>query len=96
MNELRDTAKEVGVGLVTYDAAWCSGRESCFSSPLGGVLRPVVAHAEEFHHPRHVFRLPNVAAHDARESSPVRLRPTIGDQLVVDLLRERKVCYAVW
>lgn len=35
-----------------------------------------------------------MVAHDARGSSPVRLRPTIGDRLVVDLPRERELRHA--
>ena len=62
-----------------------------FLASLGCAFRPVVAHAEEFHDPGHVFRLSNVVAHDARESNPVWLRPALGDQLVVDLPREREV-----
>ncbi len=61
---------------------------------LGGGLCAGVAHAEEFHGPGHVSRLSNMVAHDARKSSPVRLRPAIGDQLVVDLPREREVRHA--
>ena len=36
-----------------------------------------------------------MVAHDARKSSPVRLRSAIGDHLVVHLPREREVCHAV-
>ena len=35
-----------------------------------------------------------MVTHDTRESSPVRLRPSIGDQLVVNLPREREVRHA--
>jgi hypothetical protein len=37
---------------------------------------------------------PNVVAHNACESSPVRLRPFIGDKLIVNSFREREVRHA--
>lgn len=52
-------------------------------------------YAEAFHDLGHVFQLPNMVAHDARKSIPVRLHSSIGDQLVVDLPRDREVCHAV-
>ena len=41
----------------------------------------LVAHAEQFHSPGYVSRLPNVVAHNISESGWVRLGPAIGDQL---------------
>ena len=65
-----------------------------FPASLAGGYGTLVPHAEQFHKPRHVFGLPNVVTHDVRESSPVRLGPSIGDQLVADLPREREVRHA--
>jgi hypothetical protein len=65
------------LAVLAGDAADQLGLRILFS--LGGSLRPVVAHAEEFHHPGHVFRLSNVVAYNTRKSSPVRLRPSIRD-----------------
>ena len=53
-----------------------------------------MVHAEEFHDPRYVFRLPNIVAHDAGKSSPVRLNSGIGDQLVAVLPREGEIRHA--
>ncbi len=53
-----------------------------------------MVNAEEFHDPRYVFRLPNMVAHDAGKSSPVRLNSGIGDQLVAVLPREGEIRHA--
>lgn len=54
----------------------------------------LVVHTEETHNPGHIFRLPNMVTHDTHESSPERLRLSLGDQLVVDLPREHEVRHA--
>ena len=53
-----------------------------------------MVHAEEFHDPRYVFRLPNMVAHGARKSSPVRLNSGIRDRLVAVLPREGEISHA--
>src|SRR5215218_2455 len=65
-----------------------------FPTSLGGHFRTLVAHAEQFQNFGHVFRLPNVVAHNVCESGWVRLGSSIGDQLIVDLPREGEVFHA--
>src|SRR5215212_1271344 len=65
-----------------------------FPASLSGEFRPLVAHAEQFHSLGHVFGLPNMVTHNVCESSPVLLGASIGDQLVVDLPREREISHA--
>ncbi len=54
----------------------------------------LVVHTEEFHNPRHIFRLPNMVTHDTHESSPERPRPSIGDHFSVDLPGKYEVRHA--
>ena len=64
-------------------------------APLRSDLRAVVVYAEEIHGSRHVFGSPDMVAHDARETAPVRFRQAVRDQLVVHVSREWEIGHAV-
>src|SRR5918994_1488051 len=65
-----------------------------FPTSLGGLFRTLVVHAEQFQNLGHVFRFPNVVAHNVCESGWVRLGSSLGDQLIVELPREGEVRHA--